>query len=163
MLYSHRTENLSPILQVIKLRLREAQQVAAACPTWYNHSSLSGSKVCAWKAKYLGLLRMNGMFSSSQRSEDMGIYSQLGAEETGNWRGPSLTSEVPRLLPSPRRMGVFCKPFLSCWRWILLFLFCQERFFYEMDAEYYQMPFYHPWFFPFALLIWWIILIEFLK
>lgn len=84
------------------------------------------------------------------------IYSQLGAEETGCAGVEETLSQLGRsqeVLLSPSRMGCFCKPFLPGQRRILLFLFYQARFSCKMDAECYQMPFYHPWFFPFGLLI----------
>lgn len=70
--------------------------------------------------------------------------------------------EYPRQSRSPLQGWAISMRLLSILK-KCLFLFCQERFSHKMDAECYQMPFYHPWLFPFGLLIWWIILIELWK
>ena len=103
MLCSHGTENLNPISQMRKLRIREAQQVAAACPAQYSHPSLSGSKVCAWKAKYLGLLRVSGMFSLNSVREvgTWGFTLNLGQKRQVTGGDTFWLQKVPRLCCLP--------------------------------------------------------------
>lgn len=57
----HRIENLSPISQTRKRRLREARQVAAACPT----GSRSGSKACL-ESRISRASQVSGMFHLNQ-------------------------------------------------------------------------------------------------
>lgn len=94
-------EALGPISQMRKLRLTEAQPVAAARSTWRSYRSHLrplGEVICAWKAKYPGLFRASGMFCLYWVREVgiRGMCSQFRTEETSNWRGPSLTFECPQ-------------------------------------------------------------------
>jgi len=53
--------------------------------------------VCAWEPKYPGLHRVSGMLSLNSVRE-VGTWRfpfNLGAEETGDWKIPSLISEGP--------------------------------------------------------------------
>lgn len=108
-----------------------------------------------WKAKYPGLFRASGTFlpQLSQRSGHMGRYSQFRTEETSNRRGPSLTLECPQACWLPLQGWEVLVSLSYHAKEESFYFYFAERFFYEMDAECYQMPFYHPWFFPFGLLI----------
>lgn len=105
----HRIENLSPISQTRKRRLREARQVAAARPT----GSRSGSKACL-ESRISRASQVSGMFHLHQ-VRAMGTWGSLSTWGRGDsaWRGPSLTSEGPQAVrPSPSSLGGFYKPFL---------------------------------------------------
>lgn len=152
-------ETLGPISQMRKLRLTESSSASGGSsfnmtqlpwssePTWKSHLCLGSKTSRAFQGKWHVLPLL------SQRSGNRGMCSPFRTEETSNRRGPPLTLECPQAGWLP----------LQGWEVLVslsyhaeeesFYCFRRERFFYEMDAECYQMPFYHPWFFPFGLLI----------
>lgn len=87
-----------------KLRLRKAQHVVTAYPTWGSHSNLSGSKCLQSKTSRASLGERDVLPPVNQRSGDMGIYSQLWEEERGNWKGSSGFRRSPGYAALPLNM-----------------------------------------------------------